>query len=432
MAPGFHAPASSRSAAGGVAPGSRGGGLLAGPAGRRPSRARSPVGPRTAAAAVALSALLTAAGPTPTAAQEEGAVHVDGGVSHSLAPSGSPADPSTYALGGIRIDWSPADGARLFGAAHGALGFEEAAGDWGSASAGFDLWARAGDAVTLALGGRGRAFAVGAPFEYRAVEGELRPGAGVRLGDAWLTMQGRAGAGTSEAAIRDGPSLPDGIAPTGEVTTDLWFWGGGPELTVPLGRTTLTLAGHAYDARDGSYRRGWVEIAGQAGPVRLSLDVGVWDTPVDDDVTGGLTLSVPLGERAAARATARRAHPDPLLGTPASVQTSLTTSVRVARLGPPERRPLYRVDRPEGAPTATVTFSLRRPDAGEVAVTGDFSGWEPVTMERRDGTWVAEVEVEPGVHHFGFRVDGDWFVPDDAPGRTPDDWGRINATLVVR
>ena len=37
----------------------------------------------------------------------------------------------------------------------------------------------------------------------------------------------------------------------------------------------------------------------------------------------------------------------------------------------------------------------------------------------------------PGVYHFGFRVDGEWYVPEDAPGRVSDGYGQVNATLVV-
>lgn len=383
-------------------------------------------------AAVAAAALLLAGLLPGAAAAQDGAVHVDAGVSHSLPPSGSAVDPSTYGLAGLRLDWSPGTRSRLFGGAYGGLSFDDAAGDWGSVSAGFDLWTPVGETVTLGIGGRGQAFTVGPPFEYRAVEGELRPRIGFRLGRTWLTLAGRGGVGSSEVAVRDVPELPDGVAPTAEVSTELWFWGGGPELRVPAGPMSVTLAGHAFDARDGAYREARVSLDGEAGPVGLSVDLAVWDTPGDDEVTGGVTLRVPLGSRSSVNAVARHADPDPLLGTPASARGSFTTSVRLARLGPPPEVPLYRVDRSGAGAPPTVTFTLRRPDAGEVVVLGDFSGWDPVPMERRDGVWVTELEVEPGVHHFGFRVDGEWFVPEDAPGRVPDDWGRTNATLVVR
>jgi hypothetical protein len=52
-------------------------------------------------------------------------------------------------------------------------------------------------------------------------------------------------------------------------------------------------------------------------------------------------------------------------------------------------------------------------------------------MRKRGGSWVAEVKLPPGLYHFGFLVDGEWFVPEHAPGRVNDEFGRTNATLIV-
>jgi hypothetical protein len=52
-------------------------------------------------------------------------------------------------------------------------------------------------------------------------------------------------------------------------------------------------------------------------------------------------------------------------------------------------------------------------------------------MERHGDTWMARLSLTPGVYHFGFRVDGAWYVPEDAPGRVNDEYGQMNATLVV-
>ncbi|MDP2482090.1 MAG: hypothetical protein Q8W45_02315, partial [Candidatus Palauibacterales bacterium] len=51
---------------------------------------------------------------------------------------------------------------------------------------------------------------------------------------------------------------------------------------------------------------------------------------------------------------------------------------------------------------------------------------------RRDGdVWVLELPVSPGVHHFGFKVDGAWYLPADAPGVAEDEWGEVQATIIV-
>ena len=45
--------------------------------------------------------------------------------------------------------------------------------------------------------------------------------------------------------------------------------------------------------------------------------------------------------------------------------------------------------------------------------------------------WVLEIPLLSGTYHFGFLVDGNWFVPEEAPGQVSDDWGQVNATIVV-
>jgi 1,4-alpha-glucan branching enzyme len=66
-----------------------------------------------------------------------------------------------------------------------------------------------------------------------------------------------------------------------------------------------------------------------------------------------------------------------------------------------------------------------------VELVGDFTMWKPMEMDQTSGTWTLELEVPDGLYHFGFLVDGEWFVPVDAIGTVPDEWGRQNATLVV-
>jgi 1,4-alpha-glucan branching enzyme len=81
--------------------------------------------------------------------------------------------------------------------------------------------------------------------------------------------------------------------------------------------------------------------------------------------------------------------------------------------------------------STVATFRLKRPEADSVSVMGDFTAWKPVPMRRQGGTWVARTPLEPGLYHFGFLVDGEWFVPEDAPGRVTDEFGRVNATVAV-
>lgn len=68
-----------------------------------------------------------------------------------------------------------------------------------------------------------------------------------------------------------------------------------------------------------------------------------------------------------------------------------------------------------------------------VHVAGSFSDWEPLAMTPRDGRWVLELRLEPGVYEYAFvDADGRWFVPEGTPGRKPDGFGGFVGMVVVR
>jgi len=80
---------------------------------------------------------------------------------------------------------------------------------------------------------------------------------------------------------------------------------------------------------------------------------------------------------------------------------------------------------------AAAQFRVENRAAQRIEVLGDFSGWEPQAMHQDGGAWVLEIPLAVGTYHFGFLVDGEWFVPEGAPGQVSDDWGQMNATIVV-
>ncbi|MFO1500345.1 MAG: isoamylase early set domain-containing protein [Verrucomicrobiota bacterium] len=56
-----------------------------------------------------------------------------------------------------------------------------------------------------------------------------------------------------------------------------------------------------------------------------------------------------------------------------------------------------------------VNFVCYAPGAKQVAVIGDFNGWEPSThpMKRQpDGAWMVQVQLTHGHHQYLFCVDG--------------------------
>lgn len=94
-----------------------------------------------------------------------------------------------------------------------------------------------------------------------------------------------------------------------------------------------------------------------------------------------------------------------------------------------------------GAPVGTthaesgaVTFEIRLPaSAEEVAIVGDFNGWdEHATPMVRDGAgWSARVPLPPGRHVYAFVVDGNRWLVDPLAPQVPDaGFGPANALVV--
>ncbi|MEX2155482.1 MAG: isoamylase early set domain-containing protein [Gemmatimonadales bacterium] len=88
-----------------------------------------------------------------------------------------------------------------------------------------------------------------------------------------------------------------------------------------------------------------------------------------------------------------------------------------------------------GADRVDTRFIYLAPQASRVAVTGDFVNWDPdgVPLERRsDGVWVAELRLEPGLHHYVFVIDGTEWRPDpNAASHVDDGFGRRNSVLLI-
>ncbi|HUF82390.1 MAG TPA: glycogen-binding domain-containing protein, partial [Burkholderiales bacterium] len=68
----------------------------------------------------------------------------------------------------------------------------------------------------------------------------------------------------------------------------------------------------------------------------------------------------------------------------------------------------------------------------QVAVVGDWTGWQPVPLQRAaDGRWVMRVTLSPGVYRFNVIADGTrWTVPADVAA-VEDGFGSKTALLVV-
>jgi 1,4-alpha-glucan branching enzyme len=81
-----------------------------------------------------------------------------------------------------------------------------------------------------------------------------------------------------------------------------------------------------------------------------------------------------------------------------------------------------------------VSFTLSAPDARNVKLAGDFTGWEDDAREmtrQRNGSWKTTVTVAPGQHEYRFIVDGQWVDDPRCDTRKPNPFGGENCTRVV-
>jgi hypothetical protein len=70
---------------------------------------------------------------------------------------------------------------------------------------------------------------------------------------------------------------------------------------------------------------------------------------------------------------------------------------------------------------------------GAPLVAGDFTNWKPQPMQRSGDAWIFNVTLQPGVYNYSFvDAQGEWFVPEQHPGRKKDGMGGIVAVLVVK
>jgi len=110
----------------------------------------------------------------------------------------------------------------------------------------------------------------------------------------------------------------------------------------------------------------------------------------------------------------------------------LSAAIRLSRgrptvwAGPSAGRALYARDRGQ----ADLRFGV--PGASRVDLVGDWTGWQPVPMQRApDGRWFLRVSLAPGVHRFNLVVDGDrWIVPEGVAAVDDGFGGKISLLVV--
>ncbi|MGD8698546.1 MAG: glycogen-binding domain-containing protein [Gemmatimonadales bacterium] len=355
------------------------------------------------------------AGTSTDVSAQDSRVYVDAGVSHARPPAGVDLDPSTYALLGTRFFAGPA-----FGSLYGGLALDTNSADWIGGQLGARYQAPRQAKITWGVTGVVSAFSLSEPTPYEAVTARAIPELRLASGQTAIVLRGSGGIGRSDVTDTS-------QEPAVSYEADLWMIGAGFEASRPFGRTQAWLGAEAYEAGDGFYASAYVGSLGSLAGAVWVAELRLWDTPADFEPAVRISVSVPFTPRWSAEVAFGRSSPDPLLGSPAGADGSAVVSWSVIARSD-ERPPVVSVSPQE--PTS-VTFRLEDTGAESVAVIGDFSDWEPIPLTKRGKAWTSVVVIEPGLYHFGFLVDGEWYVPERAPGKVTDEFGRLNATLVV-
>ncbi|MQA90100.1 MAG: hypothetical protein GEU90_07685 [Gemmatimonas sp.] len=322
------------------------------------------------------------------------------------------------------------------GSANAIVGLRRDAPTWLSFSAGVPLdsagvpWASAG------AGGRwsrllGRAelgvAAMALGFGYRVSELETTGGGATLVGLPFVSF-GRANA---RVELRTG--VMHHTAFFDDERTSRTVQESGIDAALAIGHgASLGAEGRLVLASEGTYPYAGVSIQFARGPISAWARGGRWVAGTLDDGGWGLGGRVSLPARLSLRVAYERVPEDPLYWNGSRKAWTVGVSRSLGRrasldaaLPPPD---VFQ------APSGSVVMSLPANEvAGAPSVAGDFTQWEPVPMQLRDGVWEASFRLSPGVYHYSFlRVDGSWFLPESVRNRVDDGFGGVNGVLVVR
>jgi hypothetical protein len=121
--------------------------------------------------------------------------------------------------------------------------------------------------------------------------------------------------------------------------------------------------------------------------------------------------------------------PQPLRLRPAAVFGAMAlVAVALAVSGPDRNGPAG-----EGElPRLLVQFRISTEGARQVALVGDFSGWEGRPLEEvAPGVWTTTIPLEPGLYDYAFIIDGERWQLDPLAPAVADGFGGANSRIAV-
>lgn len=380
---------------------------------------------------LALAAVACAAAPAGAQSTE---LWLDAAAAHARPPAGLRAlDSAVLGWIGGRLVIDQVGPMALDLSAFGGRSAEDSESRWLTGAAGLTLSHRVGRWI---VDGRAEWFGIdhARPNAYRAQALRFTP----RIVRAWGPFTVSAVGDVYRGSWRLGgtPVAPGPAPDILDLEGDLRSVGGGLVLGRAVGRAWLQASVEVHDAING-VADGTFAALGTSGHLRLGpadLDLGAkyWRTPLGDELDLRVAAATRITPRVVAFASVEKAAIDRVFGAPRSITASVGVSWRVAGGRQSRALPIVEVAEPVGR-GRRVRFQVEGGIAERVALAGSFTDWQPRPMRRTRDRWVLELVLEPGVHHFGFLLDGErWYVPDDAPGIVDDGWGQKNASFVIQ
>jgi hypothetical protein len=183
-------------------------------------------------------------------------------------------------------------------------------------------------------------------------------------------------------------------------------------------------------------KAGAEELGPYAG--RYELEVGLIPvSTLDVTVAGGELWVKPTGaKRRRLFRKGRRAFTDEVGGTAVTFgrdEAGKVVSLTFIYEGEPYTA--RRVELPPPSLKGNTAFRLKgHEDASVVALAGSFNEWNQsqLLFAREGDGWVCRVDLDPGVYHYKFIVDGDWLLDPSNPDTAEDEAGNVNNVVEVK
>jgi hypothetical protein len=96
-------------------------------------------------------------------------------------------------------------------------------------------------------------------------------------------------------------------------------------------------------------------------------------------------------------------------------------------------RPVAAAFAVEDAARGQRTLRIRIPSARSVELSGDFTAWKPIALQRADDNhWEVTLAIAPGMHRLAIRVDGDAWTPPPGVSAVPDEFQGTVGVIVIK